>query len=62
MSDNHGQTPAAWTGTILIILASIVSTLGVIVGNWNVFWGGIALAVFGAVVWIVWEKSSKAKS
>lgn len=61
MSDNHGQTPAAWTGTILIILASIISTLSVIVGNWNIFWGGIALAVLATVIWIVWEKSSKAK-
>jgi multisubunit Na+/H+ antiporter MnhG subunit len=61
VSDNHGQTPAAWTGTILIILASIISTLGVIVANWNIFWGGIALAVLATVIWIVWEKSSKAK-
>jgi len=62
MSDNHGQTPAAWTGTILIILASVVSTLGVIAANWNVFWGGIALAVIATVIWVVWEKSSKVKS
>ncbi|MGA0129800.1 MAG: HGxxPAAW family protein [Candidatus Nanopelagicales bacterium] len=62
MSDNHGQTPAAWTGTILIIAASIVSTLGVIAGNWNVFWGGIALAAVASVLWVVWEKSSKAKN
>lgn len=62
MSDNHGQTPAAWTGTILIILASIISTLGIIAGNWNVFWGGIILAVVATLVWIVWEKSSKVKS
>ncbi len=62
MSDNHGQTPAAWTGTILIILASIISTLGIIAGNWNVFWGGIILAVVATLVWIFWEKSSKVKS
>lgn len=62
MSDNHGQTPAAWTGTILIILASIISTLGIIVANWNIFWGGIALAVVATAIWIVWEKSSKVKN
>jgi hypothetical protein len=61
VSDNHGQTPAAWTGTILIILASIISTLGVIIANWSVFWGGIALAAVATLIWIVWEKSSKAK-
>lgn len=62
MSDNHGQTPAAWTGTILIILASIVSTLGIIFGNWNTFWGGMALAAAATLLWVIWEKSSKAKS
>jgi hypothetical protein len=62
VSDNHGQTPAAWTGTILIILASIISTLGIIVANWNIFWGGVALAVVATAIWIVWEKSSKVKN
>jgi hypothetical protein len=61
VSNSHGHTPAAWTGTILIILASIISTLAVIIGNWNIFWGGVALAVIATAIWIVWEKSSKAK-
>jgi hypothetical protein len=61
MSSEHGHTPAAWTGTILIILASVISTLGVIVGNWLVFWGGIGLAVIGTLIWVVWEKSNKVK-
>lgn len=54
--DNHGQTPAAWTGTFLLIAASIISTFALTQNNWNMFWQGIALAVFSIILWIVWEK------
>ena len=32
------------------MIASIVGTLGVIVGNWVMFWVGIALVVIGGIV------------
>lgn len=54
--DNHGQTPAAWTGTFLLIAASIISTFALTQNNWMMFWQGIALAVFSTILWIVWEK------
>lgn len=54
--DNHGQTPAAWTGTFLLIAASIISTYALTQNNWNMFWQGVALAVFSTILWIVWEK------
>ena len=54
--DNHGQTPAAWTGTFLLIAASIISTFALTQNNWMMFWQGIGLAVFGTILWIVWEK------
>ena len=56
--DNHGQTPAAWTGTFVIIAASVISTVGLVQNNWNMFWAGIVLTVIGGFVWIVWEKAS----
>ena len=56
--DNHGQTPAAWTGTFVIIAASVISTVGLVQNNWNMFWAGIVLTVIGGIVWIVWEKSN----
>ena len=46
----HGNTPAAWAAVTIIMIASIVGTLGVVVGNWVVFWVGIALVVVGAIV------------
>ena len=57
-NDNHGQTPAAWTGTFVIISASVVSTVGLVQNDWTMFWVGIGLTVLGGVVWIVWEKAS----
>lgn len=56
--DNHGQTPAAWTGTFIIISASIISTYSLVVNNWTMFWTGIGLSVLGGIVWIAWEKAS----
>ena len=56
--DNHGQTPAAWTGTFVIIAASVISTVGLAQNNWNMFWAGVVLTVIGGIVWIVWEKAS----
>lgn len=48
--DNHGQTPAAWTTVIIIMVASVVATVGIVIGSWPMFWVGIALVVVGAVV------------
>ncbi|MDA3026416.1 MAG: hypothetical protein O2932_02945 [Actinomycetota bacterium] len=56
--DSHGQTPAAWTGTFVIISATVISTLGLVQNNWNTFWIGIGLTFLGGITWIVWEKAS----
>ncbi len=56
--DNHGQTQEAWTGTFVIIAASVISTVGLVQNNWNMFWAGIVLTVIGGIVWIVWEKAN----
>ena len=53
--DNHGQTPAAWTGTFLIIAASVISTVGLVRNDWQMFWVGIGITFLGGFIWIVWE-------
>ena len=47
--DNHGQTPAAWTAVIIIVVAFIIGTVAVVIGNWPLFWAGVALVLIGAV-------------
>ena len=51
--DNHGRTPANWTGAGIITLAFIVGTLGVVLAQPIVFWLGVALIVVGIVAWKV---------
>ena len=46
--DNHGSTPAAWTAVIIITVAFVVDTLAIILGNWPLFWGSVALVAVGA--------------
>lgn len=49
-ASSHGNTPAAWTTVLIIIIAFVVGTLGIVLGNWVVFWVGVGLLVLGAVV------------
>jgi hypothetical protein len=51
--DNHGQTPANWTGATIIMLAFVVGTLGVVLNTPIMFWVGVALIPIGMVVWKV---------
>ena len=51
--DNHGRTPANWTGAIIIMLAFVVGTIGVILAQPIVFWIGVGLVVVGMVTWKV---------
>ncbi len=34
----------------IIVIAFIVGTLAIVLGNWPMFWVGVALVVVGAVV------------
>jgi hypothetical protein len=51
--DNHGRTPANWTGSVIIMLAFVVGTLGVVFTQPIVFWIGVALVPVGLIVWKV---------
>lgn len=47
---DHGSTPAAWATVIIVVVAFIVSTLALILGNWPLFWVGVGMVVLGGVV------------
>lgn len=47
---HHGNTPAAWTVVVLIIIASTVATVAVILGNWILFAIGAALIPVALII------------
>ncbi|HSA49250.1 MAG TPA: HGxxPAAW family protein [Yinghuangia sp.] len=46
---NHGSSPAAWTGVILILVGLCVGGAGMIADQPWLFWTGIGIALLGAV-------------
>jgi hypothetical protein len=50
VAHGHGNTPAAWTAVVIIIIAFIVGTLGIMAAHWVVVWIGVALVVVGVIV------------
>ena len=50
MRDPHdGNTPAAWTAVIIMIIASAIGAWGLAVGNMPIFWVGVVLVLVGVV-------------
>ncbi|MEY4312218.1 MAG: hypothetical protein RLZZ571_988 [Actinomycetota bacterium] len=47
--NNHGQTVAAWTLSIIVMLAFLVGSIGVVLDNRVVFWSGVALIGVGVI-------------
>lgn len=50
MSDNHGNTIAAWTAVTVALVGFVVAGIGLMVGSWPMFWIGVALAPFALIV------------
>lgn len=47
---HHGRTAAAWTGSLVAMLATITGGIGVMMQNWVLFWVAVAVALVGLVV------------
>ncbi len=58
MSDNHGNTPAAWTGVGVAKLGFVVGGAGLMFDpvSMTLFWVGCALGVGALVVFAVMAK------
>jgi len=56
MSDNHGNTPAAWTTVTLVLLSFVVGGIGLMMSSWPVFWIGVAITPIAVVVGLVMSK------
>jgi high-affinity Fe2+/Pb2+ permease len=55
MSDNHGNTPAAWAAVAIAMLGFVVSGIGLLFDpvDMTIFWIGVALGVVSLVVFLV---------
>ena len=55
MADNHGNTPAAWTGVTVAMLGFIVGGVGPMLDpvSMTLFWVGCALGLAALVVFAV---------
>jgi cobalamin synthase len=50
MSDNHGNTPAAWTAVAVALVGFVVGGIGLMVGSMVTFWIGVVLVPVALVV------------
>jgi hypothetical protein len=58
MSDNHGNTPAAWSAVAVALLGFLVGAVGLMLDpiSYPVFWVGVALTVAAGLVYAVMAK------
>ena len=56
MSDNHGNTPAAWTAVTIALSSFVVAGIGLMVTSMPVFWVGVALTPVAIVVGYVMSR------
>ena len=53
---HHGNTPAAWTGVLLILVGFVVGGIGLVIKSWPVFWVGVVIGVLGPIVGKIMQK------
>jgi hypothetical protein len=58
MSDNHGNTPAAWAAVAVAMLGFVVGGIGLMFDpvNLAVFWVGVAIGAVSLVVFVVMSR------
>lgn len=57
MSDNHGNTIAAWTAVTIATLGFVVGGIGLMVYSWPTFWVGVAMLPIGAVAGLILSRA-----
>lgn len=58
MSNNHGNTPAAWTAVVVGLLGFTVGSVGLLFSpvSFMVFWIGVAITLAAGIVFLVMAK------
>jgi hypothetical protein len=59
MSDNHGNTPAAWTAVVVALVGFVVGGVGLMLDpiSYVVFWVGVVIVVAAGVVFVAMDKA-----
>ncbi len=59
MSDNHGNTPAAWTAVIVALVGFVVGGVGLMLSpvSMPLFWAGVVIVLAGGVVFVAMDKA-----
>jgi type IV secretory pathway TrbL component len=50
MSDNHGNTPAAWTAVVVALAGFVVGGIGLMIDSWVTFWIGVVMVPLALIV------------
>ncbi|HEY6666086.1 MAG TPA: HGxxPAAW family protein [Propionibacteriaceae bacterium] len=53
---HHGRTVAAWTGSVIGLVAFIVGAIAVVFQYWTIFWAAVGLAVVALIVTVVLQR------
>lgn len=58
MSNNHGNTLAAWTAVFVGLVAFVVGAIGLMLDpvSMTLFWVGVGILVLAGVVYVVMDK------
>ena len=58
MSDNHGNTPAAWTAVLIALVGFVIGGIGMSLSpiNYPLFWVGVGFVVVAGVAFLVMAK------
>ncbi|NYJ01011.1 cyanate permease [Nocardioides thalensis] len=58
MSDNHGNTPAAWTAVFVALVGFVVGGVGLMLSpvSMPIFWVGVVIVVAAGVVFVAMDK------
>jgi cyanate permease len=59
MSDNHGNTPAAWTAVIVALVGFTVGGIGLMFSpvSMVLFWIGVVIVVGSGAVFVAMDKA-----
>ncbi|WP_193607086.1 HGxxPAAW family protein [Nocardioides lijunqiniae] len=58
MSDNHGNTPAAWTAVVVALVGFVVGGVGLMLSpiSYPIFWVGVAITLAAGVLFAIMAK------